>query len=202
MNRSAVSKYRENIRRYLLYFILQLLPPRSIWLLTDKYGCNATKVFNIQDYFPNATFNLVYKKVATLNGILEDVEQLARNFNKLDFIIIYGGLTDCLTLNIIDTSRLERVFRNLEHTNIIVLGVPLTKYNDINHIVADSDNNLKDACETAAAVRYIDVNPIIFPFIDGRIYVMKIMYDLILLNVINVIVDSIQSLHHQNIWSL
>lgn len=185
----------------IFYLNFQHSPPTSFWLFSDKYGCNPKKVFNIDDYFPNASFKFVPKETATLNEIFEHVEEIAQQFNKQDFIIIYAGLYECSCLNVIETTSLKRIFRNLQHTNVILLGVPMTKYPHINDIVADSNNNLKDVCKPFSAVRFIDVNPIIQPFRDSVIHTMKIVYDLILPKVMNDIVERINSLHKNNISS-
>lgn len=103
----------------------------------------------------------------------------------------------------VDTTPLKQVLNNLQHTNVIVLGLPLTTHAHINEFVIENNNNLKEACKMfPEACIYVDINAIISLFRDIVFHSMLLSYDKILPKVKDYIEQCIDTLHNHNILTL
>lgn len=120
------------------------------------------------------------KHNAIYEDIISDVDPLTKHFNTKDYVIIAGGLRNCLQGSRLDSSVFNKIRRISERTNVILLSVPLWSNRVIlNGIINDYNkmiyNHLFLANPNKSRVTYLSLNAVVnsFSFNFNRTITLK-----------------------------
>lgn len=100
------------------------LKKNKILVLCDDGGRNLGKFLSNMlghDYFVQT----VMKPGASLADVVSGIESLTKNFTMNDFVIILGGLNDILRGKYPSFRLLNKKLKQLQHTNLIAVTIPL-----------------------------------------------------------------------------
>ena len=128
----------------------KLKDKRRILFIGDDQCRGATDL--LQDYDKvNFQIETLIKPNALFGDIVNNIKQMARDFNNKDFVVIFAGTYDVLRMNEVDVGIIHNLKTDLKHTNVYITSVPtinikpeysnhVKKFNNIMREVIDDIN--------------------------------------------------------------
>lgn len=134
-----------------------------VLILADELGRNAGRFFSVDDYFKYVDLTVTGTVKATFEKVTENIEILARNYTKFDYVIVMAGLNNSRRYREINRNRIDKIIRNLVHTNLIFVGIPFC-YSEsmVNDVICLNNHYVRVSTSVAPWAFYLDTNPYLY----------------------------------------
>lgn len=163
-------------------------------------GANIEPHFKIDHYFEDSNLTIVFKPRCKIQEILKDAHNITASYTKQDYVLIYAGLQDCLESVVIDKTYLRNVLMSLQHTNTIIIGIPLYVHDSpVNQNIRVNNEILKYGADTFLSAFYIDINDILYAPKFTNYKLISINKEEILGKAIKSVIDTVYSMYFSNI---
>lgn len=138
--------------------------PRKLLVLSDDYGRNVGRSLYRKYGTKDFQTESIYKPGATYQQVIEDLEELCRDFTTRDHVVIIAGSNNFTTATKYPRFRdLWNRIKGCTNSNLTLVTVPYKKKSEINHCIRKFNQKLSDFVDKInryipGRVNIIDVN--------------------------------------------